>query len=105
MPPFQRILITSTASSSISIRIGAGGQGSPKTCSLRFSPDPRPRINRSGIIAAAVAAAWAMMPGWIRIVGQVTPVTSRRSAVACEMPPITLQTNGLCPCRAVQGWQ
>ena len=61
-------------------------------------------MNRPGIITAAVAAAWAMMPGCIRIVGQVTPVTSRRSAVTWEIPPITPQTNGLSPWRAVQGW-
>lgn len=84
--------------------MGAGGQRSPKTCSFRFSPDPRPRANLPGIIIAAVAAAWAMMPGCIRIVGQVTPVTSRRVAVTWEMPPMTPQTNGLCPCRVVQGW-
>ncbi len=38
-------------------------------------------MNRPGIMAPAVAAAWAMMPGCIRNVGQVTPVSSRRSAV------------------------
>lgn len=64
---------------------------------------PEAEANRPGIIMAAVAAAWAMIPGWIRIVGQVTPVTSRRSAVTCEMPPITPQANGLCPCLLVQG--
>ncbi len=73
-------------------------------CSLRLSPDPRPRANRPGIIMAAVAAAWAMIPGCIRTVGQVTPVTSGSVAVTCEIPPITPQTNGLCPCVLVQGW-
>ena len=35
---------------------------------------PTPRKKRPGISAAAVAAAWAMIAGWMRIVGQVTPV-------------------------------
>jgi hypothetical protein len=62
---------------------------------LRFSPVPTPRKKRPGIIAAAVAAACAITAGWIRIVGQVTPVPSRSRSVACATPPITPQTNGL----------
>ena len=46
-------------------------------CSFRRSPVPTPRKNRPGIKAAAVAAAWAMIAGWIRIVGHVTPVPTR----------------------------
>src|SRR5436305_348636 len=40
-------------------------------CSFRFSPVPTPRKKRPGIIAAEVAAACAMIAGWILIVGQV----------------------------------
>ena len=42
-----------------------------------------------------VAAACATIAGWIRIVGQVTPVARRIRSVASATPPITLQTNGL----------
>ena len=56
---------------------------------------PTPRKKRPGIIAATVAAAWAMIAGWMRTVGQVTPVPMRSPIVACAMAPITLQTNGL----------
>ena len=66
---------------------------------------PRPRKNRPSIIDAAVADAWAMIAGWIRIVGHVTPVPSRIRSVACEIPPITDQTNGLWPCESVHGWK
>jgi hypothetical protein len=44
------------------------------------------------------------MAGWIRMVGQVTPVTTESRRVACEIPPMTLQTNGDCPCLSIQGW-
>ena len=46
-----------------------------------------------------------MIAGWIRIVGHVTPVPRRIRSVACEIPPITDQTNGLWPCASVQGWK
>jgi hypothetical protein len=73
-------------------------------CSLRFSPDPRPRKNLPGIMAALVAAAWAMIAGWMRIVGHVTPVPSTSRSVACAMAPIIVHTKGLCPCESTQGW-
>ena len=73
-------------------------------CSFRFSPEPTPRKKRPGIIAPAVAAAWAITAGWILIVGQVTPVPSRSRSVAWAIAPITDQTNGLCPWRSVHGW-
>ena len=41
----------------------------------------------------------------MRIVGHVTPVPTRSRSVACAIPPITLQTNGLCPCESVHGWK
>ena len=50
-----------------------------------------------------MAAAWARMAGWIRIVGQVTPVVTFRLVVAA-MPPITDHTNGLWPWLSFQGW-
>jgi hypothetical protein len=49
-----------------------------------------------------VAAACATTAGWIRTVGQVTPVVTRmlvRTAIA----PMTLQTNGLWPWELSQG--
>ena len=51
----------------------------------------------------AVAAAWARMAGWIRTVGQVTPVVTVRLVVAA-IPPITVHTNGLWPWLSFQGW-
>ena len=42
-----------------------------------------------------VAAAWAMIAGWIRIVGHVTPVPMTSRSVAVAIAPRTLQTNGL----------
>jgi hypothetical protein len=90
-------------SSSISRRSSGAGQRSPSTCSFRFSPVPIPRKKRRGMSSAHVAAAWATIAGWIRIVGQVTPVPRRRRSVAAAMPPITLQTNGLSPCASIQG--
>ena len=66
--------MTSMASSNISRRISVSGQRSPVMCSLSASPLPTPRKKRPGIMAAEVAAAWAMIAGWMRTVGQVTPV-------------------------------
>ena len=66
---------------------------------------PTPRKNRPSIIAAAVAAACAMIAGWMRTVGHVTPVPSRSFEVASATPPITHQTNGLCPCLSIHGWK
>ena len=40
-------------------------------------------------ITAVVAAAWAMIAGWMRIVGQVTAVVTG-SCMACDSAPITL---------------
>ena len=51
-----------------------------------------------------MAAAWARIAGWIRTVGQVTPVVTVRSVDAL-IAPITLHTNGLSPCRSIQGWK
>lgn len=74
-------------------------------CSFRFSPVPTRRKNRPGIIPAAVAAACAMIAGWIRLTGAVTPVPSCSSSVARAIPPMTLQTKGLWPCRSIHGWK
>jgi hypothetical protein len=43
-----------------------------------------------------VAAACAMITGWMRIVGQVTAVMIGRSQT-CEIAPIIDQTNGDSP--------
>jgi len=96
--------MTAMASRSMSWRTGAGGQWSPRMCSFRFSPLPRPRKNRPGIMAVAVAAAWAMIAGWMRNVGQVTPVPSRRLLVAWEMAPMTDHTNEAWPWWSTHGW-
>jgi hypothetical protein len=95
--------MTSMASSSISSLTSVRGQRSPSMCSFRFSPVPTPREKRPSSITFEVAAAWAMIAGWMRIVGQVTPVVTG-SEVACDKPPITLHTNGLLPCSSFQGW-
>ena len=54
-------------------------------------------------MTALVAAAWAMIAGWIRTVGQVTPVVTGRS-VASASAPITDHTNALWPCSSFHGW-
>jgi len=53
------------------------GHLSPRTCSFKCSPLPTPRKKQPGSIAAEVAAACAMTPGWIRIVGQRIYLHSR----------------------------
>ncbi len=73
-------------------------------CSLSASPDPTPSVNRPPSISPLVAAAWAMIAGWIRTVGQVTAVVTGRSQT-CERAPITLQTNGLLSCSLFHGWK
>ena len=88
--------MSSTASSSISSRVATGGHRCPRMCSLRFSPLPIPNWNRPSVSCWVVAAAWARMAGWMRTVGQVTPVVMRWRVVAA-MAPSTLQTKGLSP--------
>ena len=95
--------MTSMASSSISSLTSVRGQRSPNMCSFRFSPVPTPKEKRPPSITFEVAAAWAMIAGWIRIVGHVTPVVTG-SEVAPARPPITDQTKGLLPCSSFQGW-
>jgi len=51
-----------------------------------------------------VAAAWAMIAGWMRTVGQVTAVVTG-SEVAWAMAPMTAQTKGDSPCSSFQGWK
>ena len=63
-------------------------------CSLSASPLPTPRTKRPSSRTDEVAAACAMIAGWIRTVGQVTAVLIG-SEVTCESAPITDQTNGL----------
>ncbi len=52
----------------------------------------------------AVAAAWAMIAGWIRIVGQVTAVVTGMPLAWAAIAPIIDHTNGLCPCSSFHGW-
>src|SRR3954471_20158477 len=95
--------MTSMASSSISRRTSASGQCSPRMCSLSASPLPTPRLKRPSSMTALVAAAWATTAGWMRRVGQVTPVVTP-SPVVAAIAPITDHTNGLWPCSSFHGW-
>ena len=52
-----------------------------------------------------MAAAWAMIAGWMRIVGQVTAVVTFIAEVAWAIAPIVDHTNGLWPCLSFQGWK
>ncbi len=47
----------------------------------------------------------ATIAGWIRVVGQVTPVPSTIRSVRCASAPSTLQTNGDWPWASIQGWK
>src|SRR2546430_6386139 len=73
-------------------------------CSLSASPLPTPSANRPSCRTALVAAAWAMIAGWIRVVGQVTAVVtgSRQTWLSA---PIVDQTKGLWPWASIQGWK
>jgi hypothetical protein len=93
-PPRHNVRITSTASSSISSRVSAGGQRSPMMCSFSASPLPTPSWKRPSSRIEAVAAACAITAGWMRTVGHVTPVVTRMF-VACAIAPIVPHTNGL----------
>ena len=52
------------ASTSMSWRWSTGGQPSPVTCSLRFSPEPSPRMKRPSDRSCNVAAFCATTAGW-----------------------------------------
>ncbi len=71
-------------------------------CSLSASPLPTPSTNLPAVCTAAVAAAWAMIAGCVRIVGQVTAVVIG-SETASDNAPITDHTNGACPCALFHG--
>lgn len=73
-------------------------------CSFRASPVPTPSWNRPPVSTALVAAAWAMIAGWMRTSGQVTAVVTG-SGVASASAPITDQTNGLLPWTSSHGWK
>ena len=73
-------------------------------CSLSASPLPTPKTKRPSSWTAAVAAACAMIAGWIRMVGHVTAVDTG-SDVTSESAPMTPQTNGLWPCSSFHGWK
>ena len=88
----------------MSWRTPTDGHGSPRMCSLSASPLPTPSTKRPSSWTAAVAAAWAMIAGWMRTVGQVTPVVMG-SDVTCDSAPITPHTNGLWPCASFHGWK
>jgi hypothetical protein len=97
------VRITSTASSNISRRSSASGQRSPRMCSLRASPLPRPSAKRPSSSTEEVAAAWAMIAGCMRTVGHVTAVVSFIREVDCAIAPIIDQTKPLWPCSSFHG--
>jgi hypothetical protein len=51
-----------------------------------------------------VAAAWAMIAGWYRTDGQVTPVARPIRVVFAAITGRTLQVNALWPCASSHGW-
>ena len=65
---------------------------------------PTPSVKRPSSSTADVAAAWAMIAGWIRTVGHVTAVVTCMPGTAVASAPITDQTNGLSPCSSFHGW-
>ena len=74
-------------------------------CSLSASPVADAEDEPSaGQLTALVAAACAMIAGWIRTVGQVTAVVTG-SAQTWLIAPITHHTNGLLPCSSFHGWK
>ena len=92
------------ASSSISSRRSIDGHRDPVMCSFNASPDPTPRVKRPPVSTAQVAAACAMIAGWMRTVGQVTAVVIG-SEHTCETAPITDQTKPLWPWASFHGWK
>lgn len=48
------------------------GQSFPTTCSLRFSPLPKPNVKRRSARICTVAACWATTAGWYLMLGQIT---------------------------------
>jgi hypothetical protein len=53
----------------------------------------------------AVAAFWATIAGWWRMVGQVTNETSSTRSVCAASAPSTLQAYGLWWCQNSHGWK
>ncbi len=64
---------------------------------------PTPKPKRPGMSVAVVAAAWAMIAGWMRTVGQVTAVWIWSVEVTAASPPRTDQTKGELPCSSFHG--
>ncbi len=95
----------SSASASISWRTCTLGQPSPVTCSFSRSPEPIPSVNRSSEMIASVAAACAMIAGWYRTVGQVTPVARPSRSVRAAMALSTFHAYGEWPCSSSHGWK
>ena len=69
---------------------------------VQGSPVPTPRLNLPSVSRLAVAAACAIMAGWIRVVGQVTAVATGR-LVTWETAPMTAQTKLDCPAHPATG--
>src|SRR4051794_17285058 len=64
-------------------------------CSLSASPLPTPSWKRPWCRTPLLAAAWAMIAGWMRTVGQVTPVVTGSEG---RKEPIRIR-----PCLALLG--
>jgi hypothetical protein len=94
----------SSASASRSCRTRTLGKPCPTMCSLSRSPAPMPSVNRLSETIAKVAAACAMIAGWYRTLGQVTPVARPSVRVLAAIAPSTVQANGECPCTSSHGW-
>ena len=82
-----------SASSNISCRCCTCGHP-PTTCSLRFSPAPRPSVNRPSESTPMVLAFCATTAGWYRRIGQVTNDISSARLVAWATAPSTDQAYG-----------
>ncbi len=76
---------------------------SPTMCSFSRSPAPTPSVKRLSERICTVAAAWAMIAGWYRNDGQVTPVASPIRDVVAAMVPSIDQVNAECPWVSSQG--
>ena len=101
-PPCQSRLMISRASRKRSWRFRTLGK-SPTMCSFSRSPAPTPRVKRLSERICTVAAACAMIAGWYRKDGQVTPVASPIREVAAAIVPSIDQVKPEWPWVSSQG--
>ncbi len=84
----------SMASDKRSCRSARPGQPAPMMCSFSRSPAPSPRVKRLLLSNPRVAAHWATIAGWYRMIGQVTAVINPMRRVALAIAPSTGQAKG-----------